>query len=90
MQVPAMTIQIELNPELEARLAAAAKTQGLPVEGYAQQLLQQAISDRFRHAVRASQQEFRAFLDTLANNASEPAHLDTETFSRSMIYGDHD
>lgn len=38
-----MTIQVELSPELEARLAAAAARQGIPAEQYACRLLQAAL-----------------------------------------------
>jgi hypothetical protein len=39
---------------------------------------------------RASQEEFRAFLDALASKAPNVPHLHAETFSRAMIYGEHD
>ena len=38
---------------------------------------------------RASQEEFRAFLDALASKAPNVPQLRTETFSREMIYGEH-
>jgi hypothetical protein len=38
-----MTIKVELNPEMEARLAAEARAFGIALEEYAQRLLQQAI-----------------------------------------------
>jgi hypothetical protein len=38
-----MTIQVELSPEVEARLAAEAVMQGIPVEEYAGKLLQDAL-----------------------------------------------
>lgn len=85
-----MTIQVELNPELEAELAAEAKEQGLALEGYAQRLLVKAIESRPRHRARASQQEFEVFLDALASKAPDVLHLRSETFSREMIYGEHD
>lgn len=85
-----MTIKIELNPEIEARLAAEAQAQGLPLEEYAQQLLQEAIGSTRRRRSRASQQEFRGFLDALASKAPNVPQLRAETFSRGMIYGEHD
>jgi hypothetical protein len=85
-----VTIKIELNPEIEARLAAEAQAQGLPLEEYAQQLLQEAIGSTRRRRSRASQQEFRGFLDALASKAPNVPQLRAETFSRGMIYGEHD
>jgi hypothetical protein len=38
---------------------------------------------------RASQEEFRAFLDALASKAPNVPQLRSETFSREMIYGEH-
>ena len=85
-----MTIQVELNPELEAQLSAEAQMQGMALESYAQRLLQEAIVAKSRVSSRASQQEFRAFLDALASKAPNAPHLRAETFSREMIYGEHD
>lgn len=39
---------------------------------------------------RATGSEFRAFLDRLASNTPNVSNLRNETFSRDMIYGDHD
>jgi hypothetical protein len=85
-----VTIKIELDPEIEARLAAEAHAQGLALEEYAQQLLQEAIGSARRRRSRASQQEFRGFLNALASKAPNVPQLRAETFSRGMIYGEHD
>jgi hypothetical protein len=85
-----VTIKIELNPEVEARLAAEARAHGLALEEFAQRLLQEAIGSMRRRRSRASQQEFRGFLDALASKAPNVSQLRTETFSRGMIYGEHD
>jgi hypothetical protein len=85
-----VTIKIELNPEIEARLAAEAQAQGLELEEYALRLLQEAIGSTRRRRSRASQQEFRGFLDALASKAPNVPQLRAETFSREMIYGEHD
>jgi hypothetical protein len=39
---------------------------------------------------RASQEEFRAFLDAMALEGPAASHLGQDTFSRTTIYGDHD
>jgi hypothetical protein len=85
-----VTIKIELNPEIEERLAAEAQAQGLALEEYAQRLLQEAIGSTRRIHARASQQEFRGFLDALASKAPNVPQLRAATFSRQMIYGEHD
>ena len=85
-----MSIKIELNPEIEERLAAEAQAQGLALEEYARRLLQEAIGSTRRRRSRASKQEFRGFLDALASKAPNVPQLRAETFSRGMIYGEHD
>ena len=85
-----MTIKVELNPEMEARLAAEARAFGVALEEYAQRLLQQAIGSAPRPRSRASQDEFRRFLDALASKAPDVPQLRADSFSREMIYGEHD
>ena len=84
-----MTIHVELSAEMERELAAEALARGIALELYAQRLLQQAIATRGKGHSRASQEEFRAFLDALASKAPNVPQLRTETFSREMIYGEH-
>ena len=85
-----MAIQIELSPEVEARLAAEARAVGIAVEEYAQRLLQEAFDSRTVRSSRASQPEFRIFLDALAEKSLNVPELRSETFSREMIYEEHD
>jgi hypothetical protein len=84
-----MTIRVELNSEMERQLAAEALARGIALEVYAQRLLQEAIVSRSKGRLRASQEEFRAFLDALASKAPNVPQLQSETFSREMIYGEH-
>jgi hypothetical protein len=84
-----MTIRVDLNPEMERQLAAEALARGIALKLYAQRLLQEAIALRNKGHARASQEEFRAFLDALASKAPDVPQLRTETFSRDMIYGEH-
>ncbi|HEX9200515.1 MAG TPA: hypothetical protein VF865_13205 [Acidobacteriaceae bacterium] len=85
-----MTIHVELNPEMEAQMAAEAQALGIALERYAQRLLQEAMAFKPRHRSRASQEEFRAFLDALASKTPNVPQLRSETFSREMIYREHD
>jgi len=41
-----MTIQVELNPEMESLLTAEAQARGMALESYAQRLLQDAMIAR--------------------------------------------
>ncbi|MGH9604552.1 MAG: hypothetical protein ACRD3N_02515 [Terracidiphilus sp.] len=84
-----MTIQVELNPETEIQLAAEASARGMAMELYAQQILREAMATKSNAASRASQYEFRAFLDALASKAPDVPHLRSVTFSRETIYGEH-
>jgi hypothetical protein len=85
-----MAIQVELDPKTEARLAAEAQAHGLPLGEYAQRLIQQAIDSMPTGRSRSSQDEFKSFLDRLASRAPNVPQLRAETFSREMIYGEHD
>jgi hypothetical protein len=85
-----MTIQVELNPEMESQLTAEARARGMALEQYAQRLLQEAMSSKAGGRSRASQAEFRAFLDALASKAPDVPHLRSEKFSRETIYREHD
>jgi hypothetical protein len=84
-----MTIRVELNPEMERQLAAEALARGIALELHAQRLLQEAMASRRKGRSRASQVEFRAFLDALASKAPNIPQLRSDTFSREMIYGEH-
>jgi hypothetical protein len=84
-----MTIRVELNPEMERQLVAEALARGIALELYAQRLLQEAMASNNKGRSRASQEEFRAFLDALASKAPNVPQLRSETFSRDVIYGEH-
>ena len=85
-----MTLKIELGREMEEVLGHRARLQGVPVEDYALQVLQQAVGIEKPSRPRATQEEFRAFLDALARGGPKDAPANTSTFSREMIYDDHD
>jgi hypothetical protein len=84
-----MTIHVELNPEMEIQLAAEAQARGMALEQYAQRLLQEAIASKATGHSRASQEEFREFLDALARKAPNVPHLRSDKFSRETIYREH-
>lgn len=83
-----MTVRLELKPEVEAALADQAKTKGLPLEAY----LQDVVED-LAHAHAAPRQNverFRAALDRLAEMGKNLPHLPSSAFTRESIYQDHD
>ena len=83
-----MTIKLELNPEVEARLAARARAKGIPLDAYLQSVIEQIAEDE--GTPRASLEEFKATLETLAEEAEDLPALPSVAFSRESIYRDHD
>jgi len=86
-----MTIQIELGQEMKEVLESRARLQGLPVGDYALQVLQQALESqpKSEERKRATQEEFRAFLDAMAISTEGTRLLAHENYDREFIYGDH-
>ena len=85
-----MTIQIELDTEVEAQLAAEANAHGVAPEDYVVVLLKRALNAEPRDHTRATPEEVRAILNALASGVPDAPHLRSEIFSRDFIYGDHD
>ena len=83
-----MTIKVELNPEMEARLAAEARDRGLPLEKAAEWLLQEALASRFLGQGNLSVAEFHTMLDALAKGSERLPNLPTESFTRESFYED--
>jgi hypothetical protein len=54
-----MSITIDLNPEIEARIAAQAQAQGLPVEDYLKQVIEkEALRPKLDELLEPLQKEF--------------------------------
>jgi hypothetical protein len=83
-----MTIRVELNPETEARLAAEARAQGLPLEKVAERLLKEALTRHSLSRGRMSVEEFHRLLDAMAEGSEKLPDLPTESFSRESFYED--
>jgi len=81
-----MTIQVELNPEIAARLAAEASAQGIPLEKVAERLLQEALASRSVLEGTLSLDQFHAMLKSLASGSEELPNLPTESFTRESFY----
>ena len=84
-----MTIMVEVDRQTESQLIEKARARGMEVERYAAIILQ-AATDPPTSEPRATQDEFRAFLDAMAGHAPPPVPFDDRNWSRTVIYGDHD
>jgi hypothetical protein len=82
-----MTIQVELNPEIEAQLVAEARAQGVPLAKVAERLLQEALASRSLLEGALSVDEFHAMLKSLASGSEQLPNLPTQTFTRESFYG---
>ena len=83
-----MTIQIELDPEAQARLVAVAQAQGVPLEKVAERLLHEALASRSLPQGNLSVDEFHTMLDALAQGSEKLPNLATESFTRESFYED--
>jgi hypothetical protein len=83
-----MTIRVELNAEIEARLLAEARAKGLPVETVAERLLAEALARPPRLEARLTGAEFHRMLEELARGSETLPDLTTESFSRESFYED--
>ena len=84
-----MTIQVELNPEAQARLSAVAQAQGIPPEKVAERILHEALASHSTAQRTLSIEEFRKMLDALAVGSELLPQLATESFTRESFYTDH-
>jgi hypothetical protein len=85
-----MAIVLELPAELEARLTADAAARGLDLPRYALELLEQAAPAAQVQKPQRTPEEIRAWLDEFAQFSDQIPAMPGETFSREMIYEDHD
>jgi hypothetical protein len=83
-----MTIQVELNSEIEAQLVAEARVRGIPLERVAERLLQEALASRSGPQGNLTFEEFHAMLNALSAGSEGLPNLPTETFTRESFYED--
>ncbi len=83
-----MTIQIELNPESEARLTAEAHARGVALETYASDLLQEVLLSSRRRRAKLTRERFHVMLRALADGSERLPNLPTESFTRESFYED--
>ncbi|MBD2386829.1 hypothetical protein [Cylindrospermum sp. FACHB-282] len=85
-----MTIQLQLKPEIEARIIAQATKQGLSVEAYLESLIEDSLTNQEEQSFSqvATQEEWETALTNLINSpafALAPP-LSDAAISRDGIY----
>jgi post-segregation antitoxin (ccd killing protein) len=79
---------MEVTVKIPDELAARAKSRGLRVEDYVQEILAQQLGQPRSDSRARSAEEIRAWLDSLAQFSDKIPPL-PETISREWIYQDH-
>ena len=82
-----MTLQIELDPEMEARLAAEATQRGMALEQYAGKLLREALPP-LRRPGRLSPGDAEALSERLSRGSDHLPILPPEVNNRESYYED--
>ncbi|MGB8581799.1 MAG: hypothetical protein WCD47_13320 [Candidatus Sulfotelmatobacter sp.] len=80
-----MVVTVNIPDEL----AAQAKARGLSLEAYVQEILTQQLARPVQARQPRTQEEIRAWLDSLAQFSDKIPPL-PETVSREWLYQDHD
>ncbi len=83
-----MTIQVELSSEVEARLVAEARAQGIPPEKVAERLLQEALAARSIPQGNLTVEELHAMLNAIAEGSEKLPRVPTSAFTRESFYED--
>ena len=82
-------IQVQLSPDVEARVQAQARAQGIAAESLVKKLIEDAIrpvAPRRSGPVR----DMDAFFQAMAANSDKIPVLPDEAFTRESFYQDHD
>ena len=83
-----MSIQVELSPQAEAKLAVEALSHGVAPDKYAASLLQEVLSPTTAVSGKLTVEQFHAMLDALAEGSENLPNLPTESFTRESFYED--
>ena len=90
-EVNFMMLTLEISPEVQRELAREAEVRGVAVPTLAASLLEEAVTKP--PVMRTPQRttlEIGEWLDSMAEFSDQIPELPGETFSRSMLYQDHD
>jgi len=84
-------IQVELKPEIEARLVAEAHDRGMDPSVYAGSVIERAyLPGNGTRKPSRSPEDIRAWLDSLTQFSDKIPQLPEEAFSRESFYQDHE
>ena len=81
-----MTIQVELTPETEARLTAAAQARGVALEQYAGTLLHEVLAAPPAGSGKLSADELNTMLSEIAEGSDRLPLVPTSAFTRESFY----
>jgi hypothetical protein len=83
-----MSIQVELSPEAESRLAAEAQAHGVAPEKYAGSILQKALVSPGLGSGKLTVDELHVMLRQIAEGSEKLPNLPTSAFTRESFYED--
>ena len=83
-----MTIKVELNPEIEAWLAAGARASGVSIEKFAENVLHEALAQNARPSGQMSPEELKAMLKAIAEGSERLPRVSISEFTRESFYED--
>ena len=84
-----MTIQVEVSPEVEARLAANAAAQGLAIEDYASKILSASIPIRPQGTGILRPGDVDRMTEELTRGSENLPVLPPDATERQSFYEDH-
>ena len=84
-------IQVELTPEVEARIKAQARAQGVEAESYVRSLIENAVlSTAIAPRRSGPARDMSAFFVAMAAGSDKIPQLPDEAFTRDSFYQHHD
>ena len=84
-------IQVQLSPEVEARIQAEARAQGIEAASYLKILIEKAVRANPGASRQAgTARDMHAFFEAMAANSDKIPQLPDEAFTRESFYQDHD
>ena len=81
-----MTVTVQLEPTLEARLLGEARAQGVPLDAYLASVIAQVAAPKGPPVTTST--DFEAGLDELAEGSERLPVLPPEAYRRDSIYGE--
>lgn len=81
-----MSITVQLEPDVEARLLARARAEGMSLDAYVKTVVEQMAA--IEGPPEVSLEDFEAGLDALAEGCEELPVLPPDAYRRENIYGD--